>query len=58
MCLNDQCLCDQGYTGKSCEQVYSDILKAGYKFSNVIKYLIMIAVGGLVLGIVINCFIK
>merc|ERR1711957_701641 len=57
MCLNDQCLCDQGYTGKTCEKVYKDILKAGFKFKDVVVYLGAIAGGGLVLAIIVGCFI-
>ncbi len=54
-CLNNICFCKQGFTGETCEKEYKDILKAGFKFTDTIKYLIMAAGGGLVLGIIFSC---
>lgn len=53
ICLNSTCLCEQGYSSNDCSMTYKEYLEQGYRFTGMIKFLIIALVSSSILTLII-----
>ena len=56
ICLNSTCFCDQGYSSNDCSMTYKQYLEQGYKFTDMIMYLVIAFVTATILTLIILIF--
>ena len=56
ICLNNQCLCMQGYTTEDCSYTYNQYLKQGYDVEEVLNICIFAGIASFILSLVYTIY--